>query len=143
VSLCIVGTLVATAIGPAVGQKLFPTKWDLGSRDMFLLTFGLTLFIMALTLAQGLIALKRYRENAFAWVAGVAAFVITVTVVGNQFLTNESPKDKLFLRNEIALVVGSIVSVILVGIFLLLAMRRTDGQLEDLVEIIEHETLEI
>jgi len=143
VSLCIVGTLVATAIGPEVGKKLFPTKWDLGSRDMFLLTFGLTLFIMALTLAQGLIALKRYRENAFAWVAGVVAFVITVSVVGNQFLTNESAEDKLFLRNEIALVVGSVVSVILVGIFLLLAMRRNAGQLEDLVEVIEHETLEI
>jgi O-antigen/teichoic acid export membrane protein len=134
VSLCIVGTLVATVIGPELGKKLFPTKWhDLGSRDMFLLTLGLTLFIVALTLAQGLIALKRYRQNAIAWVAGVVAFVITVTIAG----------DDLFFRNEIALVVGAVVAVLCVGSFLFLAMRRHHGDLEDLVEVIEHESLEI
>jgi len=134
VSLCVAGTLVATVIGPALGKKLFPTKWhDLGSRDMFLLTLGLTLFIMALTLAQGLIALKRYRENAISWVAGVVAFVITVTIAG----------PDLFFRNEIALVVGAIVAVLCVGSFLLIAMRRQQGDLEDLVEVIEHETLEL
>jgi O-antigen/teichoic acid export membrane protein len=132
-TLCVVGTIAATLIGPAIGQKLFPTKWDLGHLDMFLLTLGSTLFILALTLAQGLIALKSFRQNAFVWVAGVVAFVITVAIDGND----------LFLRNEIAFLVGSIVSALLAAFFLVTTMRRTTGHLEDLVEVVEHEPLEI
>ena len=89
--------------------------------------------IAALTLAQGLIALKAYRVNALAWVAGVVAFVITVAIAGHD----------LFLRNEIAFLAGSVVVVIGVGSALLAAMRRSAGTLEDLVEVVEHEALEI
>jgi O-antigen/teichoic acid export membrane protein len=132
-TLCVVGTIAATLIGPKIGEKLFPTKWDLGNRDMFLLTLGSTLFILALTLAQGLIALKIYKRNAVVWVAGVVAFVITDALAG----------DDLFLRNEVAFVVGSVVAAVLAGFFLFTGMRRTTGHLEDLVEVVEHEPLEI
>ncbi len=133
VGLCVVGTLGATLIGPEVGKKLFPTKWDLGNRDMFFLTLGATLFILALTLAQGLIALKRYRENAITWVVGVLTFCVTVALAG---------KD-LFLRNEIAFVAGSVISASLAAAFLAITMRRGGAHLEDLVEVVEHEPLEI
>jgi len=133
VALCAVGTIVATLIGPALGKKLFPTKWDLGHLDMFMLTLAMSLFIAALTLAQGLIALKAYRQNAFSWIAGVVVFVVTVAIAG----------DDLFLRNEIAFLAGSIVAVLLVGLFLILRMRHGGGHLEDLVEVVEHEPLEI
>lgn len=133
-ALCLAGTIVATLIGPEIGKKLFPTKWDLGNRDMFMLTLAMSIFILALTLAQGLIALKAYRQNAFAWVAGVVAFVAAVTIASSQ---------DLFLRNEIGFLAGCVVSALLVAISLALRMRRGDGTLEDLVEVVEHETLEI
>ncbi len=133
VGLCVTGTVVAALIGPTIGKKLFPTKWNLGHLDMLLLTGGMTLFILALTLAQGLIALKAYRENAIGWIAGVAAFVATVFIAG----------DDLFLRNEVGFLVGSGVAALLSGVFLMLRMRRGAGHLEDLVEVVEHEPLEI
>jgi O-antigen/teichoic acid export membrane protein len=133
VGLCVTGTVVAALIGPTIGKKLFPTKWNLGHLDLLLLTAGMTLFILALTLAQGLIALKAYRENAIGWIAGVAAFVATVFLAG----------DDLFLRNEVGFLVGSGVAALLSGVFLMVRMRRGAGHLEDLVGVVEHEPLEI
>ena len=96
VGLCVVGTVVATLVGPTLGAKLFPDKWDAGYRDVFLLTLAATLFIVALTVAQGLIALKAYKQAAFAWIAGIVVFVATVAAGSN-----------LFLRNELGFVAGS------------------------------------
>jgi O-antigen/teichoic acid export membrane protein len=133
ITICVAGTIGATIFGPWAGETLFPSKWILGNRDMFLLTLGATGFILALTLAQGLIALKAYAQAAFAWVAGIAAFIITLAI-----------GDDLFLRAEMAFVVGSGVAALLMMLQLWLRMRRTVGAtLEDLVGVIEHETLEI
>jgi O-antigen/teichoic acid export membrane protein len=133
VGLCVAGTLAAAAIGPTIGKALFPSKWNLGHTDLLLLTAGMTLFILALTLAQGLIALKAYRENAIGWIAGVAAFVVALFISGHD----------LFLRNEVAFLTGSVVSCVLVGVFLMVRMGRGAGHLEDLVEVVEHEPLEL
>jgi O-antigen/teichoic acid export membrane protein len=133
-TLCVAGTLVATAIGPEIGKKLFPTKWTLGNRDMFFLTLAATTFILALTIAQALIALKAYRQNAIAWVAGVAGFVVTVAVLSG---------EDLFLRNELGFLFGSLVSALLVGIFMAGRIRKGGATLGDLVEVVEHEPLEI
>src|SRR5262249_58542104 len=97
----------ATLVGPWFGQKLFATKWDLGNRDMFLLTLAATMFILALTMAQGLIALKGYKQNAFAWIAGIVAFVV-VDSLGND----------LILRNELAFLAGGAVAAIAMAILL-------------------------
>jgi O-antigen/teichoic acid export membrane protein len=131
-ALCVVGTLGATIVGPTAGEILFPSKWVLDSDDMFLLTFGATAFIVALTLAQGLIALKAYRNAAIAWVIGIAAYVITVAL-----------GDDLFLRNELGFVAGGAAAAIMMSIFLFARMRRGGATLEELVEVIEHEPLEI
>jgi O-antigen/teichoic acid export membrane protein len=132
VGLCVVGTVVATLVGPTLGAKLFPDKWDAGYRDVFLLTLAATLFIVALTVAQGLIALKAYKQAAFAWIAGIVVFVATVAAGSN-----------LFLRNELGFVAGSGVAAILMSVFLVVRMRRGGATLEDLVEVVEHEPLEI
>lgn len=131
-ALCIAGVLGATFLGPWGGRKLFPGKWDLGYRDMALLTLGAMGFIIALTLAQGLIALKAYKEATFAWAAGIVAFVVTVAVGSD-----------LFLRNELAFVVGSAVSAVLMAALLRPRMATGLGTIEELVEVIEHEPLEI
>ena len=65
-ALCVAGTVAASLIGPEIGKILFPTKWVLDHRDMFLLTLAATSFILALTLSQGLIALKAYGAAASA-----------------------------------------------------------------------------
>jgi O-antigen/teichoic acid export membrane protein len=130
--LCVGGTAAATLIGPWAGQKLFADKWDLGNRDMFLLTLAATAFILALTLAQGLIALKAYRENAIAWIVGIIAFVAGVAA-GND----------LILRNELGFLAGSSAAAILMAALLFPRMRRGGATLQDLVEVVEHEPLEI
>jgi O-antigen/teichoic acid export membrane protein len=132
VVLCTTGVVAATLVGPWFGQKLFASKWDLGHRDMFLLTLAATFFILALTMAQGLIALKGYKENAFAWIAGIVAFVVVVSL-GND----------LILRNEFAFLAGGVVAALCMALLLFPRMRRGGATLEDLVQVVEHETLEI
>jgi O-antigen/teichoic acid export membrane protein len=130
--LCTVGVVAATLVGPWFGQKLFTTKWDLGNRDMFLLTLAATAFILALTMAQGLIALKGYKQNAFAWIIGIVTFVVVVSL-GND----------LILRNELAFLAGSTLAALAMAALLFPRMRRGGATLEDLVQVVEHETLEI
>jgi O-antigen/teichoic acid export membrane protein len=133
VGVCALGTIGATILGPWAGRTLFPSKWVLGNRDMFLLTLGATAFIIALTLAQGLIALKAYGQAAVSWIAGIVAFGVTVAL----------GKD-LFLRAELAFVVGGGVAAVLMAVQLWQRMRRTIGAtLDELVEVVEHEPLEI
>ena len=99
---------------------------------MLLLTLGAATFIIALTLAQGLIALRSYPRAAFAWIAGIVTFLVTVAL-----------GHDLFLRNELGFVVGGGTAAVLMGIFLLRRMRKGGATIGDLVEVIEHETLEI
>jgi O-antigen/teichoic acid export membrane protein len=130
--LCTAGVVAATLIGPWLGSKLFASKWDLGHRDMFLLTLAATAFIVALTLAQGLIALKAYKESAFGWIVGIVGFVVAVAL-GND----------LILRNEIGFLVGGLAAAVVMAALLIPRMRRGGATLEDLVQVVEHETLEI
>ena len=125
--------LLPSATVPFPGKLLFPTKWDLSSLDMFLLTLAATGFILALTLAQGLIALKAYAQTAFSWIAAVLAFVVVVAL-GND----------LFLRNELGFVAGSMVAAVLMAVQLFVRMHRAvNASVDDLVEVVEHEPLEI
>src|SRR5258708_1881800 len=110
--LCTTGIVAATLIGPWAGQKLFASKWNLHNRDMFLLTLAATTFIVALTLAQGLIALKAYRESAFGWIVGIIGFVVAVAL-----------GHDLILRNEIGFLTGGSAAATLVGRPLIPRMR--------------------
>jgi hypothetical protein len=109
-------------------------KFILGNRDLALLAAGSGAFILALTLAQGLIALRGYAAAALAWTAGIVAFV-AVTALG----------DDLFLRVELGFVAGTAVAALSMGFALLMRMRSgvTADGLEELVENIPHEPLEI
>jgi O-antigen/teichoic acid export membrane protein len=130
--LCLLGTAVGTLLGPWGGRILFPSKWVLGSRDMFVLTLAASAFVLALTLAQGLIALKAYSRAALSWVAGIVAFV-AVVAAGHD----------LFLRNELAFLAGAGLSAILMAVLLWQETRSGRGSLEALVEVVTHEPLEL
>ncbi len=132
VGMCVAGTIAATLIGPWLGKKLFADKWDLANRDMFLLTLAATAFILALTLAQGLIALKAYRENAIGWIVGVLTFV-GVVALGHD----------LILRNELGFLTGGAAAAGVMAACLFPRMQRGGGTLADLVQVVEHEPLEI
>jgi O-antigen/teichoic acid export membrane protein len=132
IGLGVFGTLVATFLGPPVGKILFGDKWILGNRDMFLLTLAASMFIIALTLAQGLIALKAYLMNAIGWTVGIVAFVVTVAA-----------GTDLYLRNELGFVAGAGSAATMMAIFLFIRLRKGTATLEQLVEVVEFETFEI
>ncbi|MDZ4827553.1 MAG: hypothetical protein SGJ13_13985 [Actinomycetota bacterium] len=135
VGLGIIGVFAAALVGPFVGKLLFGAEnFVLGNRDLALLTAGTAYFILALTLAQGLIALRGYVAAAMAWLAGIVGFVIVC-----------APGNDLFLRVELAFVAGSAVASAAMAIALVLRMRRgvPDDAVNELVEHIGHEPLEI
>jgi O-antigen/teichoic acid export membrane protein len=135
VALGLIGTAAAATIGPFVGELLFgKDKFILGNRDLALLAAGSGAFILALTLAQGLIALRGYAAAAVCWTVGIVAFV-AVTALG----------DDLFLRVEAGYVAGTVVAALSMGLALLLRMRSgvTPDGFDELVENIPHEPLEI
>lgn len=132
IGLCITGVVAATLVGPWFGKKLFADKWDLDHRDLFLLTLAATAFILALTLAQGLIALKAYKESACAWIVGIVAFVITVALGSD-----------LILRNELGFLAGGAAAAVLMGALLIRRMQHGSASLAELTQVVTHETLEI
>ncbi|HEY8217668.1 MAG TPA: hypothetical protein VIH82_11070 [Acidimicrobiia bacterium] len=135
VSIGALGVLAAGTIGPTAGEILFGDKFNLGNVDLALLAAGSGLFILALTLAQGLIALMGHSRALFAWAIGLAVFVVTTALAG----------DDLFKRVEIAFIVAAAASAAAMGVFLLARLRAgiPEGGLASLVEQIEHEPLEI
>jgi O-antigen/teichoic acid export membrane protein len=131
--LGILGTVGGFLLGPWAGELLFPDKWILGNRDMGLLALGSGTFIVALTLAQGLIALKAYARALTAWTVGIVAFVVATASIND-----------LFLRVEVGFVAGGVAASVMMGLLLANQMRHgARATVEDLVEVIEHEPLEI
>ncbi len=134
-----VGVLAAATLGPQVGEILFGKKFDLGHKDLALLTAGSSIFILALTLAQALIALMGHWRVLVAWLTGIVAFVAV-------FLASEHNR---FDREavEIAFIIGAFASAVTMGVMLLIRMRAgivsDDEALARLAEQIEHEPLEI
>ena len=118
-----------------MGQILFGDKFVLGSRDLALLAAGCGLFIIALTLAQALIALMGHAQAVIAWAAGIVMVIIVTALTG----------PDLYLRVELGFIAGAATSTALMGLFLGLRLRRElpAGSLASLVEQIEHEPLEI
>jgi O-antigen/teichoic acid export membrane protein len=134
--LGIVGVIGGATLGPWAGELLFgQDKFILDNRDLALLAAASGAFILALTLAQGLIALRSYGAAMFAWLAGIVGLVVVTA-----FST-----DDLFLRVELGSLAGSVIAAAVMGLALLLRMRKhiPADALEDLVDNIGHEPLEI
>jgi O-antigen/teichoic acid export membrane protein len=86
-------------LGPFIVQKMFGDVVD--HRTLGLLGIGCGAYMVALALAQAVIALGGHRLVAVAWAVGVAGFLV-VTGVG---------AHELFFRVELGLAAGSVVSV--------------------------------
>ena len=131
VGIGVLGVVGGSTLGPFVGRRLF-NNWTLSGVGLGLLAAGSGAFIVALTLSQGLIALKLYARAAYAWIAGIVTFMIPL------FIGHD-----VFLRCEMAFLVGSLVSTVLMAGFLAGPMRSGTGDVGSLVDVIGHEPLEI
>jgi O-antigen/teichoic acid export membrane protein len=137
VGIAIIGTLAAFTIGVPVGKILFP-PFNIDSLDLGLLAAGSGVFIISLTVAQALLALKGHKQAALAWFLGVLAFVIVTAAASGA-------GAKLEMKVELGFLAGATVSTLVMGAALLNRMKGgvPDGGIEGLIEQIEHEPLEI
>jgi hypothetical protein len=136
VGIAVVGTIAAFAIGVPVGKILFP-PFNIDSLDLGLLAAGSGMFIISLTVAQAILALKGHKQAAFAWLLGVLAFVGVAAAA--------EPFAGLEMQVELGFLAGAAVSTVVMGIVLMSRLKRgvPDGGIEGLLTQIEHEPLEI
>jgi len=118
-------TMGCAALGPWVVRLVFGEDFVLSGLDMALLAAGSALVMLALGLAQALVALHRHREVALAWLVGVTVFAVAV-LVGSGVL----------LRVEIAYVLGAAVAAGGMTLFVWIA-ARTGGSAPGR-EVVEH-----
>ncbi len=109
----VLGVVIALTVGPMIGRALFGEKFTLSGPGLAALTAGCCLVVIALTLAQALIALRRYALTAMAWVAGMVAFGLVMWLVDVD----------VFTRAEIAFVAGGGIAVIWMAIASWIGLR--------------------
>ena len=98
--------------GPLIGGILFGANFTLSGPGLAALTAGCCLMVVGLTLAQALIALRRYAITAFAWVVGVVVFLVIIAL----------PASDVFVRSEIGFVIAAAVSAAWMAV---VALRAT------------------
>jgi len=95
VGLGIVAVLFMGLVGPQIVVFAFGEEFRVSHGDMALLACSSGGLMIALSLTQALIACKAQGRMATAWIVGVGAFPVALSIA----------KDHLFLRVEIALIV--------------------------------------
>jgi O-antigen/teichoic acid export membrane protein len=135
VGIGVLGVVGGYVLGPTAGEILFGDKFTLDARDLALLAGGSGLFILALTLAQALIAVLGHSRATYAWLAGNVAFWVIALAAARD----------LFLRVELGFVGGSAIAALAMSWFLLARIRDgiPEAALAELVDQIGHEQLEI
>ena len=132
VAIAVLGTVLAGVVGPTVGKILFK-DFSLSAGGLALLAAGSGAFIIALTMAQALMALGGLRLMALSWGVGlVACGGVTLAI------------SELEPRVEIGFLVGTLVAVVGMTITTWAWMGKATGApIESLIEAIEHEPIEI
>lgn len=132
VAVAVIGAAGAFVLGPTVGKILFK-DFTMGAEGLGLLAAGSGVFIIALTLAQALMALGGHRMTAIAWGVGAAVCVVLMAVISD-----------LELRVDIGFLVGSAVTavVMFIGVSRRREQMETTG-IGGLVTALEQEPIEI
>jgi O-antigen/teichoic acid export membrane protein len=125
-ALAAVGTLVGFTIGPWVVQILFPDA-ELSSRTLGLLAAGSGLYMLALAMAQAVIARGGHRDQAFGWAAGMITLLLVTWLAS----------DDLFLRVELGLLSGSVAALLAMGALLVRRLREVGSDDIDAGDFIE------
>ena len=130
--VAVLGAVGAFLLGPTVGRILFE-DFTMGAAGLGLLAAGSGVFIIALTLAQALMALGGHRMTAIAWGSGLVVCVALMAVISG-----------LEARVDFGFLVGSAVTaaVMFLGVVRLRNRMGTTG-LEGLVTAIEEQPIEL
>ena len=132
----VIGVLGALTLGPWATQLFFDKT--IARSDLAMLAAGSGMFILALTLAQALIALMGHAKATFAWGVGIAAGAITL-------VTGSLADVELFLRIELSYLIAAAACAAVMGVLLARQVGAgvPDDSVERFVVQIEHEPLEI
>jgi O-antigen/teichoic acid export membrane protein len=95
VSVGVLGTIGAFVIGPWVLELVYEGGID--RRTLTLLAFASALYMLALAIAQAVIALQGHKYVAIGWLSAMVSFLVFTAFSSND----------LFLRVELGLVAGS------------------------------------
>ena len=95
----VVGTIGAFILGPFVIEIVYDA--DLTGSTLAMLALGSACYMVALALAQAVIALKGHPLVALGWITGVVSFVLATWL----------SSDDLFTRVEIGLLVSSVAAM--------------------------------
>ncbi len=106
-------TAGAAAVGPWVIGTFFGEEFRLGNADMAYLAAASATFMLAMALAQALIAISGYRRAAAGWVFGMGVLFLAIAV----------PGDLLF-RTERAFLAGAVAAMVAMAILLAEPVRR-------------------
>jgi O-antigen/teichoic acid export membrane protein len=136
VGVGVIGVLGSLTLGPWAVELFFAKTID--RSDLAMLAAGSGMFILAMTLAQALIALMGHAKATFAWGVGIAVGALTL-------VTTSVSGVEVFLRVELSYLFASAGCAAVMAV--LLARQVIAGipaeSVERLVEAIEHEPLEI
>jgi O-antigen/teichoic acid export membrane protein len=132
----VIGVIGAFTFGPWACELFFDKSIARG--DLALLAAGSGLFILALTLAQALIALMGHAKATFAWASGIAVGAITLVAL------SVADVDQ-FLRVELSYLIASAACSAIMAVLLVrqIAAGVPVESVERFVDAIEHEPLEI
>jgi O-antigen/teichoic acid export membrane protein len=112
--LAAVGTIGGGLLGPMVVQMMAGADYELSHRTMAMLAAGSGFYMLALAIAQALIALKGHRRQAFGWAAGLVTLLLVARF----------SSDDLYFRVELGLLAGSVVAFVVMGVLLLRRLRE-------------------
>jgi len=75
-------TVILLAVGPQLDALLFGPSFRIARLPVVLLSVGSTVYLLAATLAQALLATRAVRETAWCWIAGAVAFGVSLPLPG-------------------------------------------------------------
>ena len=113
----VVGTIGALVLGPVVIEIVYDA--DLTGRTLAMLALGSACYMVALSLAQAVIALKGHAYVAIGWIIGVIAFLLGTWLFS----------DDLFRRVEFGLLVSSVAAMVTFAV--VLHRRLAEGVVPD------------
>jgi len=110
----VIGTASAFVLGPVIIEKFYDSK--LAGSTLAILALGSALYMLALALAQAVIALRGHKLVAIGWgCAGITFLLVT--------WLNELPSEQLFRRVEIGLLASSAMALLAFGVALRYKLR--------------------
>lgn len=126
IAVGVVGTVGALVLGPPLAELVYEA--DLTGRTLALLALASAGYMLALAMAQAVIALQGHRFQAIGWGAGIGAFLLVTWLAG----------DDLFRRVELGLVSASFTSLIV--FYLALRSRLASGAEPDELSLLQAAT---